>query len=352
MDKDPLNVGYLQPRDGGEDLKARQYTDQELRDADLRITDPYDQPDLVDEVPPGARLVEILNTYAFEHWPEKKVWCVVCQGHRHKNGFTGLLDNGARALVGSKCGQEVFHTSWQEARNRLKDRTRRQVLLLRLDRLLPLIPVLRQRLGEWRRTCERLEASRRRFNTAMPALYGALEGHATRGDARLMVYEEVRNIAAEENAAEDDDKPKTKWVQREAHLAAGLEYFERTSPIAKIAGTLALLKEVEAASGDTDPISLAAMRKYDKRLSDALEGLRKIAAMYRGSSAFFEPRNLAGIAAWATASREIKGRYGAAGGELRHNDTDATMALPGDYPPLDGALLDLFAAPIRKAPRS
>lgn len=351
MDKDPLDVGYLQPRDGGEDLKARQYTDEEIRDADLRITDPYDQPDRVKKIPPGARLVDILNTYAFERWPEEKVRCVDCRAHRHKYGFTGLLDDGSRVLLGSSCGEEIFGTSWKQARNRLRDLSRRQGLLLRLDQLLPLIPELRRRLGEWHRTCERLEASRRRFGKAMPALYGALEGQAARGDARLMVYEKIRNIAAEEKATEDDGKPKSKWVQREAHFAAGLAYFEATSPTAKIAATLALLKEVAQVGGNTDAMALAAMRKYDRRLADALESLRKIAGIYSGSVAFFEPRNLAGVAAWATASREIKGRYSAAGRELRDDNTDATMALPENYPPLNEALVDLFAKPIRKVPR-
>ena len=118
-------------------------TDQDLRLAELRITDPYKQTGIVWEIPPGVELVEVINTYTFDRWPGEKARCIKCDGRRHKHGFTALLSNEAQALYGSKCGQDEFGESWAQATNRLRDRRKRQTLLFRLDELLPQIPNIR-----------------------------------------------------------------------------------------------------------------------------------------------------------------------------------------------------------------
>jgi hypothetical protein len=65
---------------------AGKFNDSELRHLALKLTDPYDQPDLIFEVPADAELLDILNIYAFERWPTEKVYCVECCGHHHKFG--------------------------------------------------------------------------------------------------------------------------------------------------------------------------------------------------------------------------------------------------------------------------
>jgi len=116
-----------------------------IRNTVFRLTDPYDQKDLICYIPEQAKLLDILNIYEFERWPNEKAFCVVCKAHRHKKGFTAALTTGHRVLMGSACGQKKFGASWQEAEKRLQLRSDHQYELLMYDRIAIALTVPDQR---------------------------------------------------------------------------------------------------------------------------------------------------------------------------------------------------------------
>src|ERR1700737_2414559 len=103
---------------------ARQYvrpTDDDLRVRILEIDDPHGQAGLVNHIPAGVDVVRIVNTYSYSRWPSDKAYCAKCEGKRHKHGFTAELDDGTLALLGSKCGEQLWGQSWKEATGRFKE---------------------------------------------------------------------------------------------------------------------------------------------------------------------------------------------------------------------------------------
>jgi len=145
-------------------------TDRELRNRQLLLIDPYEQPGLVKDRPEDAELSAVVNTYAFARYPAEKAYCCVCRGHHHKHGFTALLSTGDKVMLGSKCGADVFGEDWHTAEQRMKDEGKRQYELARLDRLEPILPRLRSSLLSWRRHIDSLVNRRRGFEAAFPDL--------------------------------------------------------------------------------------------------------------------------------------------------------------------------------------
>ena len=94
---------------------AGKFDDGQLRLQALRLRDPYDQPDLIFNIPSDAILLDIINIYVFERYPVEKVHCAKCGTRRHKFGFTALLASGDRLPLGSSCGAELFGESWDAA---------------------------------------------------------------------------------------------------------------------------------------------------------------------------------------------------------------------------------------------
>jgi hypothetical protein len=50
-------------------LLASTFNDQQLRVQALKLSDPYDQGNLIWTVPEGAKLLDIINIYVYERYP-------------------------------------------------------------------------------------------------------------------------------------------------------------------------------------------------------------------------------------------------------------------------------------------
>ncbi|MCS3498303.1 hypothetical protein M2189_002739 [Bradyrhizobium japonicum] len=199
-----------------------------IRNTVFRLTDPYDQRDLINYVPEHAKLLDILNIYEFERFPTEKAFCVVCKGHRHKRGFTAALTTGDRVLVGSACGQKKFGASWQDAEKRLRLRSDHQYELLMYDRLTMIRGQLQEKLQQWLRIFEQLEGRKAAFSRIFGEVASRLTEVAKRGDGRLTIHRKVRTSSFQQALARDDDDSKDRFTYQEVTVGtlAGPAFFD------------------------------------------------------------------------------------------------------------------------------
>lgn len=108
------------------------------------ITDPESQPDVVLEVEPGVRPLQLLEPYS----AAIDVHCAFCsQRQRHRHGYLALLPDGRRALCGNICAEEFFDkqtvNTLDRKRERLASARRRQqvsdAIVGTAEKLLPII---------------------------------------------------------------------------------------------------------------------------------------------------------------------------------------------------------------------
>ncbi len=108
------------------------------------ITDPESQPDVVLEVEPGVRPLQLLEPYS----AAIDVHCAFCsQRQRHRHGYLALLPDGRRALCGNICAEEFFDkqtvSTLDRKRERLASARRRQqmsdAIVGTAEKLLPII---------------------------------------------------------------------------------------------------------------------------------------------------------------------------------------------------------------------
>ncbi len=59
-----------------EPKRRSKLSDAELRNRQLEIEDPHDQPNVTDHIPEGVSPVCILNVYRFSKWPGEKAYCL------------------------------------------------------------------------------------------------------------------------------------------------------------------------------------------------------------------------------------------------------------------------------------
>ena len=78
----------------------------------LVISDPHDQPGLIDHIPPGVGPKQIINFYHYYLYPEEKAYCAKCGARRHRDGFTVELATGEFVLAGSTCGSDLWGERW------------------------------------------------------------------------------------------------------------------------------------------------------------------------------------------------------------------------------------------------
>lgn len=199
-----------------------------IRNTAFRLTDPYDQSDLINCIPDGAKLLDILNIYEFERFPIEKAFCVVCKAHRHKKGFTAALTTGHRVLVGSACGQKKFGASWQDAEKRLRLRSDHQYELVMYDRLTMVRGDLLAKLPQWLRVFEQIEGRKAAFSRIFGETASQLNEAAIRGDGRLTIHRKVRASAFQQALGRGDDDDKERFTYQEVTVGnlVGAAFFD------------------------------------------------------------------------------------------------------------------------------
>ncbi|WP_027577125.1 hypothetical protein [Bradyrhizobium sp. WSM1743] len=308
-----------------------------IRNTVFRLTDPYDQRDLINYVPEHAKLLDILNIYEFERFPTEKAFCVVCKGHRHKRGFTAALTTGDRVLVGSACGQKKFGASWQDAEKRLRLRSDHQYELLMYDRLTMIRGQLQEKLQQWLRVFEQLEGRKAAFSRIFGEVASRLTEVAKRGDGRLTIHRKVRTSSFQQALARDDDGSKDRFTYQEVTVGTlvGRAFFDSLHTHRAVAQAIQSVKDHSFEKA----LSLD-MTKRRKAVERAFEDLQRCAEIYDDVNAFLSPESFAGLARWADQNDGIRRKLVA-----RHNglffrdDLNQGMTLL-PLPDLDETLLN------------
>lgn len=311
-------------------------TDQ-IRNTVFRLTDPYDQSDLISCIPEDARLLDILNIYEFERFPTEKAFCVVCKGHRHKRGFTAALTTGHRVLVGSACGQKKFGASWQEAERRLRLRSDHQYELLMYDRLTIIRGQLQAKLPQWLRVFEQIEGRKSAFSRIFGEIASRLKEVAIRGDGRLTIHRKVRSSAFQQALARGDDDGKEGFTYQEVTVGTliGAAFFDPLHTHRAVANAIQSVKD-----HSYEKALALDMTKRRKAVERSFEDLQRCAEIYSGVNAFLSSQNFASLASWADQNDGVRRKLVARSNGLFFGDdlNQGMTLLP--LPHLDETLLD------------
>lgn len=96
-----------------------------LHSEQLFTENPYEQERIVAK----EKIVQRPDSVVFDNFyrsKNQKIYCHICGGHRHRNGITGLLDDGSRILFGSSCAKDFFGPEVEKlCAGNLRHRTKR-----------------------------------------------------------------------------------------------------------------------------------------------------------------------------------------------------------------------------------
>tara|TARA_R110002124_G_scaffold285272_1_gene463571 strand:- start:3994 stop:4830 length:837 start_codon:yes stop_codon:yes gene_type:complete len=103
----------------------------QIKNTDFLITDPLNQPNVVDRLPDGVEMIDLDD---MPYHADPMVRCAFCaQRQRHKDGYFAILSDGQKALCGNCCAanfDEVKKRTIDRSRVRLKkERSARERLL-------------------------------------------------------------------------------------------------------------------------------------------------------------------------------------------------------------------------------
>jgi hypothetical protein len=311
---------------------ARQYvrpTDDELRVRVLEIDDPHAQAGLVNHIPPGVDVVQIVNTYSYSRWPNDKAYCSKCEGKRHKYGFTAELDDGSFALLGSRCGEKLWGESWRDAANRFKEEVDRAGIILGFDRMVPELRSIRDALEGWRPAVACVAKHQRRFSNQLGSLFFELRSAAVRQDHRLVIHESVRDYVAEaEYERRYGEKPSRefyKGVERTVHHLEGGAFFSTEKPDNLLELALQAIDAAIAVGGNTKLHSQMKLKEHRAKVRDAQDWLERVATAVRALRSFYGNEHLGRVVRWMEMVKS----------ELEVQEALEFLKLPTDYRVLD-----------------
>lgn len=308
-----------------------------IRNTVFRLSDPYDQNDLITCISADAKLLDVLNVYEFERFPTEKAFCVVCQGRRHKRGFTAALTTGDRVLVGSACGKKKFRASWEEAEKRLQLRSDHQYELMMYDRLTMIRDELRSKLPQWVGVFEHVEGRKAAFSRIFGEVASRLNEVAIRGDGRLTVHRQVRTSAFQQALARDDGNSKERFTYQEVTVGSlnGSGFFDPLHTSQVVARAIQSVQD-----HSFEHALLLDMKKRRKAVERSFEDLQRCAEIYDAANTFFSAENLATIARWVDQNDGIRRKVVARSNGLFFSDdlNRGMTILP--LPDLDESLLN------------
>ncbi|MCK1453585.1 hypothetical protein IVB36_22595 [Bradyrhizobium sp. 35] len=321
--------------------EPKQYTklsDAELRDRQLEIEDPHDQPNVVNRIPEGVSPVRILNVYRFAKYPAEKAYCSKCEARRHRDGFTVEMDDGSAAILGSKCGADLWGQSWHDVAAEFDIEVERAGIIIGFSRILPELKLVITALGKWRPTIRAVAKNQRQFQSVMPETFRRLRNAAVRADHALMIHQQVRDFVAEaafeRRYGKEPDYPIYVMHERKVHELQGCAFFEHLN--IEVLYDLAL-QDLAAAievGSDTQMHSQHKLRMHRAKLGDAMERLERVASAVRAVQIFYSSDNLVRVARWIerdTPGQEFQVRDHA----LTDLRSGRSVRMPQDYRTID-----------------
>lgn len=312
---------------------AGKFDDSQLRLQALKLSDPYDQSNLVFEVREGVSLVDILNIYTFEKYPREKAYCVACGCHRHKRGFTALLSDGTRAMYGSACGEEAFGESWKEAEERIQERADRQFELKKLDRLSRCTQSL-ESLAGWEKAAERLDFRRQAFDRLGELASRARE--AARNKQGMLTYFHTFESAALKALG----KKSAVSEEVEAGRLKGYQFLCSGELLPVVSSVRSALSVMALGLQNTDKISTKTLEKRRRKLEQALTALEEVADCFDAAADFWTVENFESLIRWAVAHGITKEKYFIEEGVIRRPGRQDGLVIEFAVPEVDFTLLD------------
>lgn len=294
--------------------------DDVLLAANLEIGDPRDLYDLVERIPEGAEIAEMVAIYNYR---AEKLRCAKCYKPIHHKGYVVRLTNGQHALLGNKCGRLYFSGSFEGHLANYKHRQRRQKYLRRAA---PLDHAIDKALGwleVWEGPTGTLAHLRREFQRHHRDLYDRLAEAAHKNDGELVVPKS-RKVSGSElgsTAAQIAEMkqmirpgggghvPKYETTYESRGRMRGREFFFITlDPRAKVRDASVDLrvaqKKLRRPNLTTDELGrlLREVREAADKLTDAR-------ASYVAAREFLERSNLGVVVSWANEHPHVPGRY-------------------------------------------
>jgi hypothetical protein len=318
---------------------AGKYNDAQLRQQALKLTDPYDQPNLIFELAPEAALLDINNIYSFDRYPREKVFCVACKGHHHKRGFTALLTTGQRVLLGSTCGARLFGQSWTDAEKRIEERADRQFELKKLDRLDSLAASLERKLIIWLSPMLHVAGRRAAFDKHMGELASRVREAAQHKGGALTIHRKVENRAARELGGM---KSTADFQEVIVGRLAGAELFSRLDPGKAVCDALEALSTMKC-KVVSDLVATKKLRDRRRAFERSLEDLVTSARIHAAAEEFFTVRSFRELLRWANEHRATKARYVLDEGDIAREEGRAGGIQLSPLPAIDATLLDLIS---------
>jgi hypothetical protein len=312
--------------------------DEQLRLRALRLTDPYDQLNLIWSVPKNAALLTITNVYTYERWPQRKVFCAACQSHRHKRGFTALLASGERLLLGSSCGAELFGQSWWVAEKALKELGDRQHALGRVDRIKLIDAPMLAALSGWRNVMEKVVARRDSFDRIGELASRVWEAANAHG-GNLVVVRKVESRAARAAGM----RGAADYAASRFASLPGRALFDRSlDPVRALDHAAAAIRALSGAAEGTANLSTTVLARRGRGVEDAFADLERIAGMHAAAQEFFARRTFELLVDWAGPGRlDLRTRYELDGDRVLVDGKGRMQVL--EVPDIDQSPLDLVA---------
>ncbi|MEH2504966.1 hypothetical protein V1290_003777 [Bradyrhizobium sp. AZCC 1578] len=277
-------------------------TDAELRARQLEIDDPHDQPNLTNHIPEGVSPVRILNVYRFSKWPAEKAYCSKCEARRHRDGFTVELDDGTSAILGSKCGADLWGESWHDVSAQFDLELERAGTIKGFNRILPELKSIIVAFEKWRPMVRVVAKNQRQFQSTMPETFRRLRNTAIRADRTLIVHQRVRDFIAEgafeRRYGKPPDDPIYTMYERSSHQLSGGGFFEHTNIEVLFDLALQDLEAAVAVGMNTAIHSQHKLKMHRAKLRDALERFERVGSALRALQLFYTSDNLVRVARW------------------------------------------------------
>lgn len=322
-------------------------SDTRLLAQDLRIENPRDVAGLVDEIPEGDALEEIVAAYAVEATDyERHLWvrCTSCHhDHNHKRGLLGRLRSGGLVTIGRDCGLNKHGVEYREKIRFFEERRARQRLLRQIVRIHETSDEL-SKLGDRLASDPKLlwmVQTRALLEASIPKLFRFLQLCA---DGRLMRKFRVHDTAAESERRSALDRLIERrlfelgWGQdeegainlvfeelvKEGHpltdntrlktvierevarfygyglLTDAPQFSQRLTTTGQLLAALC----VTLANSDPNDRSDGFLRKFVSRIKHHLQELGDVVTQIQDAEEFFTPGNFASVLAhWASARR-------------------------------------------------
>lgn len=262
------------------------------------VSDPYEQELLVRVPEPGVKLAKIINCYDSPNWPDEKVFCAHCQAARHRRGFTVLLSDGFRTLIGRNCGEKLFGEAWKQAHKSFNAELRRRSLWDWCDRAKTHLSAVHTRLRKWYPDLARVEQACHELRNFDPGLYEKLA--ASGGELINYRFDETQR----------------EYVTDRYGFVDGVDVLQSPNIKSQLTDVRMRIREVVVKFSEPGAFAFGDQKLGHLRKRASLRQLSELERKYQDAQKLFNPSQWRAILRWANASADTTNRYSLRGNTI------------------------------------